>query len=114
MTANRKSDCVLPVERYQDLRAQYLGDYDPTDPRASPLFAPFAGASPVQIQVAKREILYDDNIEMVARLRADSVDVDLLEFDHGFHVFQLLAGKVPAADQALGTATNFIWAHLKR
>lgn len=114
MTPIRKSDYVLPVERYQDLRAQYLGDHDPSDPRASPLFAGFRGASPVHIQVAKREILYDDNIAMAAQLRADSVDVELIEFDHGFHVFQLLAGKVPAADQALDTATNFICAHLQR
>jgi acetyl esterase/lipase len=112
--ANRKSDCVLPSNRFKDLREHYLGDTDPTDPRASPLFAELKGATPVQIQVATREILYDDNIAMAAKLRADGVDVDLIEFDHGFHVFQLLAGKIPAADTALDTAADFIVAHLQR
>jgi acetyl esterase/lipase len=112
--SNAKSDCVLPSNRFQDLRKYYLGDTDPTDPRASPIFANFKGAPPVQIQVAMHEILYDDNIAMVAKLRADGVDVDLHEYDHGFHVFQLLAGKVPIADAALDTATDFISAQLQR
>jgi monoterpene epsilon-lactone hydrolase len=114
LTKNRKSDCVLVSERYPELRRKYLGQTDPRDPRASPLFAGFAGAPPVQVQVAKREILYDDNILMVAKLRADGVDVDLHEYDHGFHVFQLLAGKLPAADKALGMVTDFIALHLQR
>ena len=114
MLENRKTDCVLPSDRYHDLRSSYLCETDPTDPRASPLFAEFTGASPVQIQVAKREILYDDNIKMAAKLRNDGVDVDLHEFDHGFHVFQLLAGKLPAADVALDMATDFITTHLHR
>ena len=114
MVVNKKSDCVLPSERYHDLRDYYLGDNDPTDTRASPLFAQFTGATPVQVQVAKREILYDDNIAMVAKLHADNVGVDLHEFDHGFHVFQLLAGKLSAADAALNTATDFITTHLQR
>jgi acetyl esterase/lipase len=113
MIKNRKTDCVLPSDRYHDLRASYLGDTEPTDTRASPLFANFNGATPVQIQVAKHEILYDDNIAMAAKLRSDGVDVDLHEFDHGFHVFQLLAGRLAAADAALDTATDFITAHLQ-
>jgi acetyl esterase/lipase len=114
LTENRKSDCVLVSERYLELRQNYLGDTDPADPRASPLFGEFTNAPPVQIQVAKHEILYDDNIAMAAKLRADGADVELHQYDHGFHVFQLLAGKVPAADTALDTATNFIAAHLQR
>ena len=114
LTENRKSDCVLVSERYGELREKYLNTQDPRDPRASPLFATFTDAPPVQIQVAKREILYDDNIAMAQKLRDDGVTVDLHEFDHGFHVFQLLAGKLPAADGALDLATDFIAEHLQR
>lgn len=109
---NRKSDCVLVSDRYLELREKYLGDADPRDPRASPLFADFRHAPPVQIQVAKREILYDDNVAMAEKLIADGVDVELIEYDHGFHGFQLLAGKEASADAALDRATQFIATHL--
>ena len=114
LTKHRKSDCVLVSERYPELRQKYLGQTDPRDPRALPLFAEFAGASPVQVQVTKCEILYDDNISMVMKLRADGIDVDLHEYDHGFHVFQLLAGKLSVADKAIDTVKDFIAMHLQR
>ena len=68
----------------------------------------------MQVQVTKCEILYDDNISMVMKLRADGIDVDLHEYDHGFHVFQLLAGKLSVADKAIDTVKDFIAMHLQR
>lgn len=109
---NAKSESVLASNRFDELTEYYLQGADPADRRASPIYGDFVGAPPIQIQVAKQEILYGDNIAMAEKLRGQRVAVDLVEYDHGFHVFQMLAGKVPEADAALDTAATFIHQHL--
>src|SRR5882724_803777 len=55
---------------------QYLGDHDPRDPRASPLYGPTGGTPPIQIHVGTAEILLDDSL----RLRShDRIEVHAWE-----------------------------------
>ncbi len=44
---NAEAEALLPASRVHELAAMYLGDADPHDPRASPLFADFTGAPPL-------------------------------------------------------------------
>jgi acetyl esterase/lipase len=109
---NSKSEAVLASQRFDDLTEHYLQGADPADRRASPINGDFTGSPPVQIQVAKHELLYGDNIAMAEKMRRQRVSVDLIEYDHGFHVFQMMAGKIPESDAALDSAAKFILKHL--
>lgn len=70
-----RRDVVLPVERMGEMTERYLQGADPRDPRASPLFADFAGAPPVWIAASDAEILLDDTRRMADRLREQGVAV---------------------------------------
>lgn len=112
LASNARTENVLAASRFEELRDTYLQGADVNAPLASPIFGEFTDAPPIQIQVAKREILYGDNLSMARKLRDQGVSVDFHEYDHSFHVFQILAGKVPEADAALDTAAAFVLKHL--
>lgn len=48
--------------------ATYLGDHDPADPKASPLFGAVDGFPPTLIQVGSDEVLFDDARRFADRL----------------------------------------------
>jgi acetyl esterase/lipase len=53
------------------------------------------------IQVGADEMLLDDARRVAAKARADGVDVRLDEFPEMQHVFQMAAGNMPEADEAI-------------
>ncbi len=102
ITTNAASDVLLPPERLTEARDYYLNGADPSDPRASPLFAKFTGASPVHVWVGDSEMLLDDSRRMVARLTAQGVAAELT-IDHDLpHVWPIFPGwMLPEADRTL-------------
>ena len=64
LTENAEQEAILPVSRVKEMADLYLGDADPRDPRASPVFAHFAGAPPVWLTVDDTEILRDDCVRL--------------------------------------------------
>ena len=78
-----------------------LGGADPRDPSVAPLHADLAGLPPMYIQVGDHEVLLDDSTRVAERLRAAGVDVKLDVFPEMQHVFQVCAGNVPEADEAI-------------
>lgn len=103
-----RRDALLPAARFSEIGALYLGGADPRDPRASPRFGAFPGAPPVLIQSSRAEILRDDARAMAARLRAGAVSVRHDEWRLTPHVWQIYAGLLPEADQALDAAAGFL------
>ena len=67
-----------------DTARTYLGDADPADPRASPLFGPVEGLPTSLIQIGSDEVLFDD----ATRLR------DAITATDGRAVFQEWAGMI--------------------
>lgn len=104
---NARADPLLPVSRIEDTRAQLIGALAPEDPRLSPLHARFAAPPPVLIQVGSDEILRDDSRRMAERLRAAGGQVELEEWPHAPHVWQLFDGWLPEARVALRRAARF-------
>lgn len=95
----------------QALARQYLGELDPRDPRASPLYADLHGLPPLLLQVGDRETGLDDSVRFAERARAAGVSVELTVWDGMIHVFQQFPEleEAQAAIQAIGTFLQSNW-----
>ena len=86
----------------------FLAGHDPKDPLAAPLYADFAGIPPLYIQVGGDETLLDDAKRVADVAKQAGVDVSLEVFPDMQHVFQLGAGGVPEADDAIAKVGRFL------
>lgn len=108
VTANARHDVILPAERSQAIAEMYLQGADPTDRRASPLWADFSGAPPVWLTAADREILLDDTRRMAARLRSQGVAVTETIAHDLPHVWPLLHTLLPEGRASLQALAGWI------
>jgi epsilon-lactone hydrolase len=108
LVKNAKSDCVLPAQVFDRMKQTYAPDQDLKSPYLSPLFADLSDSPPILMQASSGEILLDDSRTMLAVLKNQGVDAQLSVFDNGFHVFQILRGLVPEADQAISEVVAFV------
>ncbi|MDP6343509.1 MAG: alpha/beta hydrolase [Alphaproteobacteria bacterium] len=90
----------------------YLGDGDPTDPLASPLYGELAGLPPLLIQVGSDEVLLDDALRLAERARAAGVAVDYRCWEEMFHVWHLYAPMLSEGREAIADVGNFLKRHL--
>lgn len=86
----------------------YLQGQDPTDPRASPLYAALAGLPPIRIDVGDDELLLDDATVYADRARAAGVDVTLAIWAGMPHVFQSGVGRYRAAQKSFDAIGEFL------
>ncbi len=108
LTANADTDVMLPADRAGELAQMYLQGAAADDPRASPLFADFAGAPPVWLTAGDGEILLDDTRRMADRLRAAQVPVVEGIAPGVPHAWPLFQGLVPEADETLEAVAGWI------
>lgn len=94
-------------ENIPDFAAIYLGNLDPRNPEASPLFADLHGLPPVLIQVGSTEVLLDDSLLLHEALMEAGVDSRLQVYDDIFHGWQCADGLVPEATAAMDEAAAF-------
>lgn len=106
--SNGARDAMFQPEGIPVSAGFYLGDADPRDPLASPLYGDLAGLPPLLIHVGEREVLRDDSTRLTERARAAGVSVALTVWDVVPHVWQLLPHFVPEARQSLGEAASFL------
>ena len=102
--------CFTP----EDLRLQareYLGDTDPRQPLASPLYADLRGLPPLLAQVGEDELLLDDARRLVERAQAAGVDATLEVWPGLWHIFAL-QGTFPESRQAMQRLGSFLGHHL--
>ena len=74
----------------------------------SPMDAPLSGLPPALIQVGTDDILYSDSERLHERMQAAGVPCEIQRFDGLWHVFQLYAGILRDANQALDAAGEFL------
>jgi len=89
----------------------YLGDTDPRNPLASPLYADLTGLPPLLIHVGADEVLRDDSTRLTERARAAGVPVDLKIWPVVPHAWQLAPHLIPEARQSLRESAAFFHAH---
>jgi epsilon-lactone hydrolase len=92
----------------------YLGEADPRDPLASPLFGELAGLPPMLLQVGDRETGLDDSRRFAAQARAAGAHAELQVYDNMIHVFQQFPDLLPEAREAIAAIGRFLrgaWSH---
>ena len=93
---------IGPSARY------YLGNADPRNPLASPLYADLAGLPPLLIHVGADECLRDDSTRLAEKARAAGVAVELKVWPVVPHAWQLAPHKIPEARQSLRETAEFL------
>jgi acetyl esterase/lipase len=99
--ANRERDPFFKKEIVREIVGNFLGDTDPRDPLANPLFADLSGLGPVYVQAGGDETLVDDARLLDTYARKAGVDLRLDIFPGMLHTFQMAAGRAPEADDAI-------------
>ena len=96
---------IAPSARY------YLGDTDPRNPLASPLYADLSGLPPLLIHVGADEVLLDDSTRLAESARASGVPVELKIWPVVPHAWQLAPHLIPEARQSLRESGEFLRSH---
>ncbi|HTQ59867.1 MAG TPA: alpha/beta hydrolase [Candidatus Solibacter sp.] len=91
----------------------YLGDTDPRNPLASPLYADLAGLPPLLIHVGVNEVLLDDSTRLAERAKAAGVPVELKIWPVVPHAWQLAPHLIPEARQSLKASASFLRSHAR-
>nr|GAJ37497.1 acetyl esterase [Bradyrhizobium sp. DOA9] len=94
------------VEHY--IRALVPEGTSPTNPYLAPLHAELKGLPPIWMAIAELDVLRDDQLEMVSRLKAAGVPVEVRRYDGLIHGFANRVRIVPRAGDALRTAGQFL------
>lgn len=92
----------------EELVRSYLGDTDPKNPQASPLYGNLAGLPPIRIHVGEDEVLLDDSRRYFERAVAAGVDAGLDVWQGMPHGFVGSIGKLAAAANALDAIGEFL------
>jgi epsilon-lactone hydrolase len=91
-----------------ELVRSYLGDHDPADPLAFPLYGKFAGLPPIRVHVGDDEVLLDDSLRYIERAVAAAVDARVDVWEGMTHGFPSGIGTLAASNQALGEIGRFL------
>ena len=108
MTSNAPKDLIVQKDVLQGMAASFLGEANPRDPLASPLYGDFRDVCPLYIQVGGDETLLDDSNRVAERARSAGIDVKLDVFPEMQHVFQLSYGNMPEATDAVARIGQYL------
>jgi epsilon-lactone hydrolase len=108
MTSRADRDCLVHADMLKGMADAFLQGQDRRDPLAAPLHADLSGLCALYIQVGDDETLLDDSIRLAERARGAGVDCRLDVFPEMQHVFQLAAGNMPEADEAIARLAGWV------
>ena len=86
----------------------YLGDHDPKDPYASPMYGDFTNIPPLLVFAGGREMIRDDSTRLVEAALRDGCDAVLHIAPDMFHVWPALLPNHPETMRALAIAADFV------
>ena len=84
----------------------YLQGHDPTDPKASPLWAELHGLPPLLLIAGTTEVMRDDTVRLADRTRQAGGRVEVSLYDRAPHVFPLLS--LPESRRAIEEIEGFL------
>ena len=109
-----EADPYFTKSQAAGLVRSYLGETDPKNPLASPLYADLSGLPPIRVHVGDDEVLLDDSRRYVERAVAAGVDAKLDVWMGMPHGFVTNIGGFNAATQALNASGAFLIERLER
>ena len=86
----------------------YLGDADPKDWRASPLYGDLGRLPPMQVFASRQEILLDDSTRLVERVRAAGGAAELELYAGVPHVWPIFHRLLPEGRRALDEVEGWL------
>ena len=95
-------------ERLQLAARHYAGATALDHPLLSPHFAQLHELPPTLIHVGEREALLDDSLQLAKGMSAKGSQVSIKVFPGMWHVWQMLGGWMPEADQSLRELAAFL------
>jgi monoterpene epsilon-lactone hydrolase len=108
MVSNSGTEALFNQPWVAELARDYLGGADPRDPSASPLHADLTGFGPFCLQAGGHEVLLDDSRRFVEHAGKYGVEARLDIFPEQQHTFQMMAGRAPEADDAIGRLAQWV------
>jgi epsilon-lactone hydrolase len=112
LVRNAGRDVMLPAGRIGEVVRFYLGEHDPRDPLASPLFGAWHDPPPALIMASRSEILMDEATALAEALRRGGGDVRLELWSGLPHAWPIFTGLIREADETIAHAGAFIARHL--
>ena len=112
MMTRARHDPLLSAGALQAARERYLGQHDPRDPLASPLYGDLAGLPPTLLHVGEDEILLDDARRYAERLEGAGSPGELHVWKGMTHVFPANLAVLRAAREATDNIGAFLRRHL--
>src|SRR5882672_2583167 len=103
-----EADPYFTKSQVAGLVASYLGQTDPKNPLASPLYGDLSGLPPIRVHVGDDEVLLDDSRRYVARVVTGGVDAALDVWMGMPHGFVANVDSFNAARQALSAIGAFL------
>lgn len=107
-------DPIISARTMPVFRDLYLGNTDPRNPLASPVFGDYRGIPPLLIQVGEHEMLRDDSIRVANKAQSDGIQVTLEVWPGMFHVFQSHEPLLPEAQESIQHMADFIRSELPK
>ncbi len=86
----------------------YAAHEDAANPYISPVFGAFDNLPPMMIQVGTEEVLYDDSTRVVKAIENASGAVEFRPWPDMMHVWHLLAGVAPEAEDGIAELAAYI------
>jgi epsilon-lactone hydrolase len=108
-----EADPYFVRAQVEELIGAYLGETDPKNSLASPLYGSLAGLPPISIHVGDDEVLLDDSRRYFERAVAAAVDARLDVWEGMPHGFVGSVGRLAAASEALDAIGGFLAQRLK-
>jgi len=103
-----EADPYFTKSQVAGLVASYLGQTEPTNPLASPLYGDLRGLPPIRVHVGDDEVLLDDSRRYVERAVAAGVDAELDVWMGMPHGFVTGIGQFDAARESLDAIGAFL------
>jgi epsilon-lactone hydrolase len=108
MVTMAERDVLVSPDTIKGMAEAFLAGQDPRSPLAAPLHADLSGLCPLYIQVGGDETLLDDSTRLAERAGHAGVECRIDVFPEMQHVFQMAAGTMPEADEAIGRIAEWL------
>lgn len=108
LITNQDTDPVVRQKGLQRASKLYMGDHDPLDPLASPLYGDLSRIAPLLIQVATTETLLSDATRLAAEAESAGVRIHLECWEGALHFWQGFGDKFELARSARAAIADFV------